>query len=915
MSSIVTFYSYKGGVGRSMALANVAVLLARRGLKVLAVDWDLEAPGLEPYFSYFDIRPGGPGLLRMFMEARDNGASDYANFISWVDCEAPHAITLLASGREQDEAYSRNLEAFDWEGYFTAGGGTFVEALRERWRNEFDIVLIDSRTGLSDTGGICTIQLPDVVVAMFTANYQSLYGVRDVMRLAQKARQRLAYDRMPLSVFPVPTRWGVHEFEETQSWLNRVAEGLKEFYEDWLPKTISVRDVVERVKVPQADFFGFGEKLAVVEQGVSDPQGIGFVFDKIAAFLASDFTDLAALVGQDTVRESKRPEAVIAGTPSKPRQSSDYSYDIFISHDESTLDWVIDFREALKQELALLCGREMTIFVDVREIRTGTSWTEHVSKTLGKSKLLLAIVTPRYVTSKFAQKEFQSFKERARQTGKRLLLPIILRGDYPAFANEFQSVDLRRFRTLKTSPSRWPAAFRQEIRQLAATLKEMINDAPLYDPGWSAATQEGRTSTSVVSAVPKFGELEPDVTKFRVDHRSDSATYKVLGQTSSLVRPLPFPQSRGGLEPVVALSDTFGPNGAEMLKTIEQEGKIAFHAVGSTGNTQGPREMALVADRMTREFYQDDATPKASFLFHLGDIIYSFGESKYYYDQFYVPYRHYPKPILAIPGNHDGMVVPKSGGASLQAFLTNFCTPQFAETPEAGGLRTTQIQPGVYFTLEAPFVRILALYSNVLEGPGVISSEKDKFSNISDIQLQFLETALNRIKKEAFSGAVIIAVHHDPYSPGGGRNPGMVEDLDEVSRRTGVWPHAVLSSHAHNYQRYVRIVDTTSVVYIVAGNGGHGVSPLRRGTAPPMKVPLSISTGLTLAAFDDQNYGYIRLTADSKSLRIDYQPATTNSPADSVTIDLCTSPVGSAQGAVKSSASHRRIPKKPKPRR
>src|SRR5262245_49578402 len=47
---IITFYSYKGGVGRSMALANIAELLYRRGLRVIVVDWDLEAPGLENYF-------------------------------------------------------------------------------------------------------------------------------------------------------------------------------------------------------------------------------------------------------------------------------------------------------------------------------------------------------------------------------------------------------------------------------------------------------------------------------------------------------------------------------------------------------------------------------------------------------------------------------------------------------------------------------------------------------------------------------------------------------------------------------------------------------------------------------------------------------------------------------------------------
>jgi hypothetical protein len=148
MSSMITLYSYKGGVGRSMALANVALLLARRGLKV------------------------------------------------------------------QNDAYSHNLEQFDWEDFFRGDGGTFVEQLRDRWRTEFDIVLIDSRTGFSDTGGIYTIQMPDIIVSMFTANYQSLFGVRDVMRLAQKARQQLAYDRMPLFVLPLPARWEPTSFRK-----------------------------------------------------------------------------------------------------------------------------------------------------------------------------------------------------------------------------------------------------------------------------------------------------------------------------------------------------------------------------------------------------------------------------------------------------------------------------------------------------------------------------------------------------------------------------------------------------------------------------------------------------------------------------------------------------------------------------
>jgi cellulose biosynthesis protein BcsQ len=81
---IITFYSYKGGTGRSMALANVACLLSKRpeakGRGVLMVDWDLEAPGLHRYFynQFSDLSPRDndteravddrPGLLDLFMK-------------------------------------------------------------------------------------------------------------------------------------------------------------------------------------------------------------------------------------------------------------------------------------------------------------------------------------------------------------------------------------------------------------------------------------------------------------------------------------------------------------------------------------------------------------------------------------------------------------------------------------------------------------------------------------------------------------------------------------------------------------------------------------------------------------------------------------------------------------------------------
>src|SRR5438067_10403855 len=68
---VITFYSYKGGAGRSMALANVAWILASNGKRVLAVDWDLEAPGLHRYFHPFLLDPelrSSEGLLEFVTE-------------------------------------------------------------------------------------------------------------------------------------------------------------------------------------------------------------------------------------------------------------------------------------------------------------------------------------------------------------------------------------------------------------------------------------------------------------------------------------------------------------------------------------------------------------------------------------------------------------------------------------------------------------------------------------------------------------------------------------------------------------------------------------------------------------------------------------------------------------------------------
>lgn len=353
------------------------------------------------------------------------------------------------------------------------------------------------------------------------------------------------------------------------------------------------------------------------------------------------------------------------------------------------------------------------------------------------------------------------------------------------------------------------------------------------------------------------------------------------------------PQPRGNVvEPIVTLEQAYGAAGAAVVKAIERSRQIVFHSVGDTGSVVGPETQSLVADKMVSDFDEANAADIPAFFFHLGDVVYYFGESTYYYDQFYEPYRNYPAPIFAIAGNHDGVVYPKDPALTLDAFLRNFCSASATQSPDSGNLlRTTMIQPGVYFTLEAPFIRIMGLYSNVLEDPGVISGENGQNTVLDNRQIAFLTAALERVKTDKFKGAVIIAVHHPPFTGGSehGGSPLMLADIDSACTAAKVWPHAVFSGHAHNYQRYTRTVNNLKIPFVVAGCGGHSpLSPMRA----TIRTPLVIDDTLTLESYDDTDFGYLRVVVNDETMTIEFHPesdgGTTKTPDDTVTVTLAT---------------------------
>jgi len=432
-----------------------------------------------------------------------------------------------------------------------------------------------------------------------------------------------------------------------------------------------------------------------------------------------------------------------------------------------------------------------------------------------------------------------------------------------------------------------------------------------------------------VFSEPTFNEEKGtvDPTGFLVEHPSDKELYKEI--SADLKRKVvPFDKSRVADGESMKLADVYGPHGKDVLSHIENAGKIIFHVLGDSGASVAGkkyRNELSVADQVTLDCATSDAANHPSFAFHLGDVVYDFGEKQYYYDQFYEPFRDYPLPIFAIPGNHDSFVTPGTPAKDepLKTFARNFCSKELVIPADARSLhRTGMTQPGVYFTLDAPFVRIIGLFSNALEDPGVISSQEDekkKWPLVPDFQLTYLHAQLKRIKAEQYPGAVLIAVHHPPlvYAPPSeiagkvgshGSSPDMLREIDRICVEEKVYPHAFLSAHAHNYQRFTRTIEFEgeeyNVPFVVCGCSGHNVNAVvhsakgHRAVEPHPGAdvkylenkPAVTAKDLQLEKYEDHNYGYLRVTVDQKLLRIAFHQVGVNSLAQSrfdlVTVDL-----------------------------
>lgn len=296
---VITFYSYKGGVGRSFIMANVASQLALWGFRVLCVDWDLEAPGLTDYFVDEvdeDIINETDGIVDLILKCQETGnpLSEWRDTV--VEVPLIHrteqgfesCLDLISAGKGTLGAeYIENVQKLNWELLYSEHDfAKKLDDLKNEWKNEYDVIFLDSRTGISDVSGICTVQLPDILALVLTPNKQSLDGIFHVANRAVKSHARYPLSEEKLLTVPIISRLDQRdEIAIAESWLARINKTLAPLYESWLNKDVSVQRIQEFTKVPYITRWSFGESLAVLRERGSDFEQISYSFHSLAALL------------------------------------------------------------------------------------------------------------------------------------------------------------------------------------------------------------------------------------------------------------------------------------------------------------------------------------------------------------------------------------------------------------------------------------------------------------------------------------------------------------------------------------------------------------------------------------------------------------------------------------------------------
>lgn len=415
---VVTFFSFKGGTGRTMALANVAWILASQGKRVLVVDWDLDSPGLHKFYHPFldadlyDSTPGIVDIISEYSRAATHGGERPENWHLKYARVLPHAVSLnwrfkdggtldIISAGQLGSTYSTVLSGFDWDNFYRLGGGLLFAAMRDDMRRNYDYTLIDSRTGLSDIAGICTVRFPDTVVNCFTLSSQSIEGAAGVARSIDE----LVDDR-DIRILPVPMR--VEDGEQSKLENGRaLARQRFAGYPSGLDRLARQRYWGE-VEIPYKPFYAYEEILAT------------FGDEPLSAFsLLSAFERLTAVITSGGVRElAPMPEDL------RRRYAMIFERHAVVSPPDVFLSYVPEDRMWADWVTAVLRWAGVRVVPQGTGFAPGAEVESEVGRAVSTAGCTMALLSPAYVRSTQARAVWETLAAAETKGSRRPLVPI-----------------------------------------------------------------------------------------------------------------------------------------------------------------------------------------------------------------------------------------------------------------------------------------------------------------------------------------------------------------------------------------------------------------------------------------------------------------------------------------------------------
>jgi MinD-like ATPase involved in chromosome partitioning or flagellar assembly len=428
---VITMYSYKGGVGRSFAVANIAVILAQWGCRVLAVDFDIEAPGLNHYFER-DRISAVPGVLGFIQDCRSGSPKSWDKYCNRVNLRSVSGDVYLMPASSAGGDYTDVVQQLDWNLLYKRHQiARRFEDLRTQWIAEFDIVLIDSRTGVTDFSGLTTVQLPDVLAFLFTANAQSLLGSVSIAKRAMEARTNLPLDRPALLPIPIPARFEQREeYDRAQEWRERFVNELAPFYDTWRPRGTDLGKLIDLLTIPYVPRWTFGEDLAalteVAPEGVrSSSQAASYACETLAALFLLGFSQLHLLL-------SSRDEFIHAARSAALDGRRRYGgRKIFISYSIPNEIAARDLRDMLHSSYPAF-----DVFLDATSLKIDRPWSKELARRIEEADAYFILIGEGFVESSRQQEEVDRvLLQTIRSQEPKVVVPIVLPGGESSFAS------------------------------------------------------------------------------------------------------------------------------------------------------------------------------------------------------------------------------------------------------------------------------------------------------------------------------------------------------------------------------------------------------------------------------------------------------------------------------------------------